>query len=88
MRFIHAREYLNRGDMVVVECSHQCNVMITTDDNFENYQSRKAFQYHGGHFKKLPARIAVPNDGYWNTTLDLGGGGANIKYSISYITRG
>jgi hypothetical protein len=33
----------------------------------------------------LPARIIVPYDGNWNVTIDLGGGGANIRYNIEYL---
>jgi hypothetical protein len=85
MSFLHQREYLDEGDVVVVDCSHQCNVMLTTDNDFQNYRSGRAFHYRGGFFKRLPARIAVPHTGYWNITLDLGGGSANIKYSINVI---
>jgi Domain of unknown function (DUF1883) len=87
MDFIHAREYLHEGDVVVVTCSHQCNVLIMDDANFSCYRSGGAFRHWGGHFKRLPARIAVPHDGYWNTALDLGGGTASITYNIGYIRR-
>ena len=85
MSFLHKREYLNEGDVVVVNCSHQCNVMLTTDDNFRRYRSGQAFQYYGGFYKHLPARIGVPETGYWNITLDLGGGSATIRHSITVI---
>jgi len=87
MSFIHSREYLEAGDVVVVECSHQCNVMLTTDSNFSNYKHSGHFQYHGGNFKRFPARIEAPRTGYWNITIDLGSGRANIKYSINIIRR-
>ncbi|MEN4910791.1 DUF1883 domain-containing protein [Erwinia amylovora] len=76
---------LNAGDIVVVDCSHQCNIMILTDHNFSNYKRGSRFEYHGGHYKMLPARIQVPHDGEWNVVLDLGGRGANIRHSISVI---
>lgn len=83
--FIHSREYLSQGDIVVVNCSHQCNVMLTDDSNFSNYRSGHGFNYHGGFYKQLPAQIVVPHTGYWNITIDLGGGSANIKYSINIV---
>jgi hypothetical protein len=83
--FIHAREYLSAGDLVVVQCSHQCNVRLTDDSNFQAYRSGRQHRAYGGFFRMLPARIAVPHDGYWNVTIDLGGGRANINYSINYI---
>ncbi len=85
MSFLHKREYLNAGDVVVVNCSHQCNVMLTDDDNFRRYKSGQQFHYRGGFYQRLPARIGVPQTGYWNITLDLAGGSANIRHSISVI---
>jgi hypothetical protein len=38
MGFIHADEYLDEGDVVIVQCSHQCNVRLLDDHNFQNYQ--------------------------------------------------
>lgn len=87
MDFIHSREYLNQGDIVVVNCSHQCNIMLLDDSNFSNYRSGGQFSYHGGFFKMLPARIPAPSSGYWNIILDLGGGSANIRYSINVVKR-
>ena len=85
MNFLHKREYLEAGDIVVVDCSHQCNVMLTDDTNFAAYKAGRSFKYHGGHYKCLPARIAAPSTGYWNITLDLAGGGATIKHSITIV---
>jgi hypothetical protein len=83
--FIHSREFLNQGDIVVIDCDTQCNCMILTDSEFNNYKSRRRYQYHGGHYKMFPVRIAVPISGNWNVVVDLGGGRASIKCSISYI---
>ena len=87
MSFIHAREYLEAGDVVVVDCDHQCNVCVMDDTNFNHYQSGQRFSFYGGFYRRLPARIGVPHAGYWNVTLDLGGGRANIRYSINYLKR-
>lgn len=85
MSFLHKRMHLNKGDIVVVDCSHQCNVMILNDGNFCNYRKGKRFECHGGFYKMLPARIAVPHSGDWNVVLDLGGGSASVRHSISVI---
>jgi hypothetical protein len=85
MQFIHSREYLNEGAVVIVDCSYQCNVMLTDDNNFQHYRRGGQFEYYGGFFQRLPARIAVPRTGYWNITLDVGGGRANLKYSINVM---
>jgi hypothetical protein len=59
--------------------------MLTTDDNFRKYRSGQQFRYHGGFYKYLPARIAVPETGWWNISLDLGGGSATVRHSISVM---
>jgi hypothetical protein len=87
MNFIHAREWLDEGDLVVVECSHQCNVRLTDDSNFASFRRGGAHRYHGGFYRRLPARIAVPSSGFWNVTIDVGGGRASIRYNIRYLKR-
>lgn len=85
--FIHGREYLDIGDAVEVNCDTQCNIMLLTDAEFSNYKNGQSFNYHGGHFKFFPAHIPAPGSGYWNVIIDLGGGSANIRYSIRVIKR-
>jgi hypothetical protein len=85
MSFIHAREHLSGGDVVILDCDTQCNFMITTDSNFSCYRRSDSFRYYGGHFKRFPARIIAPHSDNWNVTIDLGGGRANIRYSLSYV---
>jgi hypothetical protein len=82
--FVAARELLAKGDVVIVQCTHQCNVLVMDDQNFQAYRQRKKCTYFGGHFKAFPARIAVPAGGHWNTIIDLGGRTAEISHSISY----
>ena len=83
--FIHARQRLAKGDVVIVQCSHQCNIFVLDDANFGLYRKRQKFKFHGGHFTHFPARIAVPDEGNWNTVIDLGGRTAAIQHAISYF---
>jgi hypothetical protein len=85
MNFIHSREYLNRGNVVQLDCDTQCNFMITTDSDFSSYRCGGRFQYYGGHYSRFPARIAIPHSDNWNIIVDLGGGRANIRYNISIL---
>lgn len=86
MSFIHSREFFHQGDVVVVDCSHQSNIMLTDDHHFQKYRrGGGGFEYYGGHYKTFPARIPVPRTGHWNVTIDLGGGTANIRYSINVV---
>ena len=84
MNFMHGREHLQAGDSVIVDCDTQCNVCVMTDTEFANYRSGRNFRHLGGRYERFPIRITVPTSGYWNTTLDLGGASANIRYSITY----
>jgi hypothetical protein len=83
--FIHAKEYLDDGDVVIVNCDHQCNVLVMDDINFSHYQNRGQFHYYGGWRTHFPTRIVVPHSGHWNTVIDLAGGRADIRYNISYL---
>ena len=75
MQFLHQREYLHQGDVAVVNCSHRCNIRLMSDSDFSSYRRCGSHHYFGGHYDRLPARIEVPEDGYWNITLDLGATG-------------
>lgn len=86
MSHIHAREFLRSGATVRVDCDHQCNVLVMDDTNYRAYQSGGRATYYGGFYTRLPALIGVPCNGHWNTVIDLGGGRANIRYNISYLT--
>ncbi|WP_273820574.1 DUF1883 domain-containing protein [Pseudomonas asplenii] len=85
MKYLHTRKYLKEGDVVVIECSHNCNVRLTTDNNFAQFKRGRDHCYCGGFYNTLPARIAAPHTDYWNIIIDLGGGSMSIRYSISII---
>ncbi len=85
MKHIHARDWLNEGNTVRVDCDHQCNVLVMDDRNYALYQRGRSFRYFGGFFKSLPAALRIPSSGHWNTVIDLGGGRANIRYEIKYL---
>lgn len=85
MQFLHKREYLKQGDVVLVDCSHRCNVRVMGDLDFHHFRRGGSHHYHGGHFDRFPARIVVPDDGYWNVILDLGGGNATIRHNIQFL---
>jgi Domain of unknown function (DUF1883) len=85
MNFIRAREFLSDGQSVRVDCDTQCNVMLTDDSNFNNFRNGGSFRYTGGQYTRFPVLLTPPHTGYWNVTIDLGGGSANIRYSITVI---
>jgi hypothetical protein len=82
--FIRERQKLSQGDVVVVECDHQCDVRLTDDPNFDVFHRGQPHRYYGGFYRMFPARIVVPRSGYWNVIINLGGTRADAKYHIYY----
>lgn len=85
LHFIHSRRFLEKGEIVQLDCDQQCNFMLLSDADFAAYQLVKPFRYHGGTFKKFPARIPVPESGYWNIVIDLHGAPGPINYTITTV---
>lgn len=70
MKFVHQREELKEGDLVVIHCSQMCNIRLMNDANFRSYKNGGRHNYHGGAFDRFPAKIRIPSDGAWNITID------------------
>lgn len=79
---IRSREFLNGGDVVIVNCTHQSNVLVMDDANYHAYQRGGAARYYGGFFKMLPARVPIPHAGNWNILLEAPSG---ARYGMSVI---
>jgi len=71
---MHSREHLNAGDAVIIDCTHQCNVMVMDDANYHRYRRGDRVQFYGGGYRRLPAVIGVPSSGYWNVVLEAPAG--------------
>jgi hypothetical protein len=94
VKFIHQREHLNEGDIVVIESSNACNIRLMSDANFRSFKNGGRHTYHGGAFDRFPAKIVVPSTGFWNITLDTVTQRAisvtrkpNLKHSIRIVRR-
>jgi hypothetical protein len=87
MDFIHTREWLSGGDTVVVKITHQCNVRLMDDANFQKYKNGLKYESVGGFYKTAPIKVQVPHLGHWNITIDLGPGktASGIKYHVSFL---
>ncbi len=70
MSFVHQRETLHEGDVVIVYCSKLCNIRLMNDANFRRYKNNVRHTYYGGAFDRFPAKIKVPSSGEWNITVD------------------
>ena len=63
MKFIHQREQLNEGDLLVIQSSQPCNIRLMNDANFRSFKNGARHNYIGGAFERFPARIPVPSTG-------------------------
>jgi hypothetical protein len=82
---IRERKLLNRGDVVVVQCDHPCNIRLIDDENLPRFKSGQRYAYLGGFYKILPARIVVPKGGYWNLSVGLGDEAARANCQVNYV---
>lgn len=89
MEHIHAREYLDEGDLFIVSCEYWCNVLVMDDSNYATYNSGGTYHYRGGYYKRFPARIPVPSSGFWNVVIDFGGDwpSSSFHYGIQTLKR-
>ncbi|AZS56809.1 DUF1883 domain-containing protein [Pectobacterium parmentieri] len=86
MSYIHSRVRADAGDIISVQCSHQINVLVMDDTNYNRYKSGNNPRVLGGFYTHFPANIEVPSSGGWNVVLALPPGRkASIKYSINVI---
>jgi hypothetical protein len=76
-----------RGSKVVVQLSGSAaNVLLLDPTNFARYRAADAFSYRGGLFRRSPAEIEIPRDGYWYVVVDLGGYKGRVRGSIEVRT--
>ena len=86
MEFIHKREYLERGDLVVLEIDTSCRFMIMEDASLNAMKRGSRYQYIGGHVSEATNEIIVPRSGYWNIVIDTGGDTRNIRYTVNVLS--
>ena len=82
MEFIHKREHLEEGDVVVLEIDTSCRFMIMDDANLRALKLGCRYHFIGGHVSRATSEIAVPRSGDWNVVIDTGGDTRNICYTI------
>lgn len=87
MNFLHTDlGTVGAGSVVVVELDGtEANVLLLDDANLQKYRRGETFQYHGGHFKRSPAKIAVPSTRRWHITVDLAGGTGRVAASVRVL---
>lgn len=87
IQVMHARQHLNAGGVIKVQCSHQSSVLLMDDENFQHFLAGHLFYYYGGFYRKFPVQLHAPATGDWNVALHLGGLVAKIQYSFTFQDR-
>lgn len=86
MSHLEKRMFLDAGDVVVVDCSHQVNVLVMDDLNYAKFRRGDSYRYYGGFFTHFPAHVPVTETKNWNIVVSLPPGrSATIRANVSVI---
>ena len=86
MDFVHYDlGYLVEGTTVVVSLDVAANVCVLDFANFMYYKMGNSFKYLGGYITRSPYYAVIPQTGFWNVTIDLGGYEGRIGSSVKVI---
>ena len=86
MQFIkHDLGQRTSGEIVEVTLSNAANVRLLDSSNFQNYRNGRRHRYYGGHAKRSPVRLKIPNSGHWYAVVDLGGYSGQVKSSVRVL---
>lgn len=83
MAVVHLREFMNGGDVAIVDCAQSCRVMLMSDANFSRYQRGK--RYFCREEIHLPVSLEAPAAGFWNIVLELAAEPAAVRHSIQIV---
>ena len=87
MQFIkHDLGQRTGGEIVeVILKGNAANVRLMDSSNFQSYRSGRRHRYFGGHAKKSPVRLQIPNAGHWYVTVDMGGYVGRVESSVRML---
>ncbi len=87
MQFIkHDLGQRTGGEIVeVILKGNAANVRLMDSSNFQSYRSGRRHRYFGGHAKKSPVRLQIPNPGHWYVTVDMGGYVGRVESSVRML---
>ncbi len=78
--------HLERGATVVVTLrGSAANVRLMSPSDFNNFQSGRRHQYHGGLAKQSPVRISVPSSGRYILTVDMQGLAGTVHSGVNVV---
>ncbi len=85
MNYLHHEFDAGPNELIEVVLDHPANVQLLDEANFERYQSRQTFRYHGGYATESPVELRPPSKGRWHLVIDLGGGTGSVGASARVV---
>ena len=85
VNFIHWKVDVEKSCVAVVTLRGvECDVMILNRTNYERFRRGSSFEYRGGHYKRSPARLPLPDRGEWHVVVVPGQGG-RVEATLAVI---
>ena len=81
----------SKGTTLVVRWSGSgADILLLDPVNFSKYREGRRLVIYGagGHFRRPPARLTIPQDGHWYAVADLGGYSSNTRATIEVQNSG
>lgn len=63
----------------------ECNVRLLDSSNYRAYKADQRHRYFGGHYKRSPVFLTVPNGDHWYVAIDYGGGPGRGRASVQVL---
>jgi hypothetical protein len=74
------------GAVVEIRLSgNAANVRLLDRSNFGAFKNGRSHRYVGGHVKRSPIRLQVPQSGHWYVTVDYGGFAGRGRASVRVL---
>lgn len=79
--------YQDRGTVVRVTLEGSAaNVRLLDSSNYRSYQRGEQHRCWGGHYKRSPAVLTVPNYGHWFIAVDYGGYAGRGRAAVQVLS--
>jgi hypothetical protein len=85
MKNVNQKIYLNTGDTIVIESTHQCCAFLLCDADYASFLAGREFVHSGfsGPIRDTPIKLCAPCAGMWNVLLMFDDNNDDINYSLN-----
>lgn len=75
MTYMYWTVDLDEGDQIEISIDQAANVMVMRPSAFQNFQSGKAYTYHGGYYNQTPVILKPRGTGRQHVVVENPHGG-------------